>query len=107
MSNYVTFRIVETRNEDWILYLHNHSQRLVSEQFRSRALDEVVTKLKGQISYRRGFCSALLSEMQVIGDITGRGMKTKPKSQGTASQAMRGAHLKGSAKRHSWINLTY
>ena len=49
-SNYVTFRIVETRNEDWILYLHNHSQRLVSEQFRSRDLDEVVTKLKGQIS---------------------------------------------------------
>jgi hypothetical protein len=92
MSNYVTFRIVETRNGEWFLYLHNHSQRLVSEQFRSRNLDEVVTKLKGKISYRRGFCNALLSEMQVIGGYNRRGMKTKPKSQGTTPQTTRKAH---------------
>ena len=72
MSNYVTFRIVETRNGEWILYLHNHGRRLVSEQFRSRDLDEVVKKLMGQISYRRGFCNALLNESQVIGDIENR-----------------------------------
>ena len=63
MANYVTFRIVETRNGEWKLYLHNHGRRLVSEKFRSKDLDEAVKKLKGQVKYRQHFNNALSNEI--------------------------------------------
>jgi hypothetical protein len=43
--NYVTFKIKETRDGQFILKLHNHHQGKVYEHFRSRNLDEVMDKL--------------------------------------------------------------
>ena len=57
--NYVTFKIIETRSGEFVLFLHNHSRKLVSEVFRSKILDEVVKKLKDQMDYRKRFMSAL------------------------------------------------
>ena len=45
MPNYVTFKIIETRDGVFVLYLHNHDQKLIDEQHRSTDLDEVVDKL--------------------------------------------------------------
>jgi hypothetical protein len=45
--NYVTFAKKETRSGEFVVFLHNYSQKLVSEKFRSKDLDEVVNKLKG------------------------------------------------------------
>jgi hypothetical protein len=42
-----------------VLFLRNHSKKLVSEQFRSKNLDEVVNRLKGAIEYRKHFMNAL------------------------------------------------
>ena len=57
--SYVTFKIIETRSGEFVLFLHNHSQKLVSEQFRSKNLDQVVNKLKGAMEYRKHFMNAL------------------------------------------------
>ena len=65
--NYVTFKIKETRDGQFVLYLHNHHQQKVYEHFRSRNLDEVVDKLKGQIEYRRHFMNALGNFAPVMG----------------------------------------
>jgi hypothetical protein len=59
MSNYVTFKIIETRDGEFVLHLHNHEQKLISEQHRSGDLDEVVDKLKEKIDYRRHFMNAM------------------------------------------------
>jgi hypothetical protein len=56
---YVIFKIIETRSGEFVLYLHNHSQKLVSEQFRSKDLDQVVNRLKGGMEYRKHFMNAL------------------------------------------------
>jgi hypothetical protein len=58
MPNYVTFKIIETRDGEFVLYLHNHDQKLISEQHRSTVLDEVVNKLREKIDYRRHFMNA-------------------------------------------------
>jgi hypothetical protein len=57
--NYVTFRIKETKDGEFVLYLHNHAKNLVAEQCRSRNLDEVVDKLKKGMNYRTHFNNAL------------------------------------------------
>ena len=57
--NYVTFKIIETQDGEFVLSLHNHSKELVSEQFRSDNLDEVVNRLKREMKYRKHFMNAL------------------------------------------------
>ena len=57
--NYVTFKIEEERDGEFVLYLINHSQELTSEQLRSKNIDEVVTKLKEEMRYRKHFMNAL------------------------------------------------
>ena len=59
VSNYVTFKIIESREGDFVLYLHNHDQKLIGEQFRSKDLNEVVDKLKKEMRYRKHFTGAL------------------------------------------------
>ena len=66
MPNYVTFKIIETRDGEFVLYLHNHDQKLISEQHRSRDFDEVVDKLKEKIDYRRHFMNALNNFVPVL-----------------------------------------
>ena len=66
MPNNVTFKIIESRAGESVLYLHNHGQKLVSEQHRSKDIDEIVKVLKGKMNYRSGFNNALLNEMQVF-----------------------------------------
>ena len=66
MSNYVTFKIIENRGGEFVLYLHNHEQKLISEQHRSRDLDEVVDKLKEKLNYRRHFMNALNNYAPVL-----------------------------------------
>ena len=57
--NYCTFTINETREGEFILFLYNHSREVVFERFRSKNLDEVVSRLKEDMKYRRGFRGAL------------------------------------------------
>ena len=57
--NYVTFKIIETRKGEFVLFLHNHSQKLISQVIRSQNLDEVVERLKKEMDYRKRFMSAL------------------------------------------------
>ncbi len=64
--NYVTFKIIESRKGYFVLFLHNHSRKLVSEVFRSKILDEVVKKLKSQMDYRKRFMSALSNYIPVL-----------------------------------------
>ena len=66
--NYVTFKIKETRDGDFVLYLHNHHQHKVYEKFRSRSLDEVVGKLKKVMEFRRRFMNALSNYSPVLDD---------------------------------------
>ncbi len=40
--NNVTFKILERQNGEFVLFLHNHGQKLVCEEFRSRNLEAVV-----------------------------------------------------------------
>jgi hypothetical protein len=67
--NYVTFRIKETKDGQFVLYLHNHAQQKVYEQLRSKDLDEVVGKLKKEMEYRRRFMNALGNYAPVMGVI--------------------------------------
>jgi hypothetical protein len=67
MSKNVTFTIEETPDGEFVLSLHNHSQKLVSEQHRSKDIDEVVVVLKKNMIARNGFNNAMLSELQVLG----------------------------------------
>ena len=64
--NYVTFKIIETQSWDFVLFLHNHDQKLISEKFRSKDIDEVVSKLKDEMNYRRHFMSAYSNYMPVF-----------------------------------------
>ena len=64
--NYVTFKIIETRSGEFVLYLHNHARKLVSEQYRSKNLEEVVNRLKGEMKYRKHFMNALGNYMPAI-----------------------------------------
>jgi hypothetical protein len=64
--NYVTFKIIETRPGEFILYLHNHSQKLITEKCRSKNLDEVVERLKKEMENRRRFMSALNNYIPVL-----------------------------------------
>jgi hypothetical protein len=66
MPNYVTFKILETQDGEFVLYLHNHDQKLIDEQHRSRDLDEVVDRLKEKIDYRRHFMNALNNYAPVL-----------------------------------------
>jgi len=65
-KNYVTLKIIETRDGEFVLYLHNHEQKLISEQHRSGDLDEVVDRLKEKISYRKHFMNALNNFVPVL-----------------------------------------
>jgi hypothetical protein len=65
--NYVTFKIKETTDGDFVLYLHNHHLQKVYEHFRSKNLEEVVAKLKGQMEYRKHFMNALSNYAPVMG----------------------------------------
>ena len=67
--NYVTFKIVETHKGQFVLFLHNHLKNLVSEQFRSKDLNEVVNRLKGGMEYRKRFMSALGNYIPVLNSI--------------------------------------
>ena len=42
----VTYKIIETRSGEFVLLLHNHSQKLITEKCRSKNLDGVVERLK-------------------------------------------------------------
>ena len=53
--SYVTFKINETQEGEFILFLYNHSREIVTERFRSKDIDEVVSKLKEVMKYRRAF----------------------------------------------------
>lgn len=64
--NYVTFKIIETRSGEFVLYLHNHARKLVWEQFRSKNLEEVVNRLQKSMEYRKHFMNALGNYMPVI-----------------------------------------
>ena len=64
--NYVTFKIIETRSGEFVLYLHNHARKLVSEQHRSKNLEEVVNRLQESTEYRKHFMNALGNYMPVI-----------------------------------------
>ena len=66
MSNYVTLKIIETRDGDFILYLHNHDRKLISEQLRSKDLDEVIDRLKKEMRYRKHFMGALNNYVPVL-----------------------------------------
>ena len=66
MPNYVTFKIIETRDGEFVLYLHNHDQKLIDEQHRSTDLDEIVDKLKDKIRYRKHFMGALNNFVPVL-----------------------------------------
>jgi hypothetical protein len=57
--NHVTFKINETQEGEFILFLYNHSREIVIERFRSKDLDEVVSRLKEDMKYRKGFKGAL------------------------------------------------
>ena len=57
--NHVTFKINETREGEFILFLYNHSREIVIERFRSKDLDEVVSRLKEDMKYRKVFKGAL------------------------------------------------
>jgi hypothetical protein len=65
--NYVTFKIKETKDGQFVLYLHNHAQEKVYEELRTRNLDEVVDKLKKGMDYRRHFNNALGNYTPVFG----------------------------------------
>ena len=65
--NYVTFRIKETKDGQFILSLHNHAKKLVAEQCRSKNLDEVVERLKKGMNYRTHFNNALGNYAPVFG----------------------------------------
>jgi hypothetical protein len=65
--SYVTFKIIENQSGEFVLFLHNHSNKLISERFRSKNLDEVVNKLKGEMEYRRHFMNALGNYAPVLG----------------------------------------
>ena len=67
--NYVTFKIKETRDGQFILNLHNHHQQKVYENFRSRNLDEVVGKLKKEMECRRQYMNALSNYAPVMDGI--------------------------------------
>jgi hypothetical protein len=67
--HYVTFRIKETKDGQFVLYIHNHAQEKVYEQLRSKNLDEVVEKLKKEMEYRRRFVNALSNYVPVMGAI--------------------------------------
>ncbi|UCE55821.1 MAG: hypothetical protein JSV31_10315 [Desulfobacterales bacterium] len=64
--SYVTFKIIETRGGEFVLFLHNHSQKLVTEIFRSKNLEEVVDRLKKEMRYRKHFMSALSNYIPVL-----------------------------------------
>jgi hypothetical protein len=66
IMNYVTFKIDETKSGDFVLFLHNHHQKLISEVFRSKDLDQVVSKLKGKMEYRKHFMNALCNYVPVL-----------------------------------------
>ena len=69
MPNNVTFNIKETPEGEFVLYLHNHGQKLVSEQCRSKNIDEVVAALKEKMNYRKHFNNAMGNYMPVINRI--------------------------------------
>ena len=43
--NYVTFKIAETKGGDFVLFLHNYHQKLISEKFRSKNI--LMVKMSG------------------------------------------------------------
>jgi hypothetical protein len=66
MPNNVTFNIKETPEGEFVLYLHNHGRKMVSEEYRSRDIDEIVEVLKEKMNYRTHFNNAMDNYMPVI-----------------------------------------
>ncbi|MGD2272725.1 MAG: hypothetical protein PVI06_20175, partial [Desulfobacterales bacterium] len=64
--SYVTFKIIETQSGEFILLLHNHSRKIIYQEFRSNNFDEVVEQLKEKIAYRKHFMSALNNYTTVL-----------------------------------------
>ena len=64
--NYVTFKIGETKSGEFVLFLHNHPHKIISEIFGSEDLDEVVSKLKNQMEYRKRLMRAQSNYMPVL-----------------------------------------
>jgi len=67
--NYVTFKMIETKGGEFVMFLNNHSRKLVSEVCRSRDLDEVVSRLKKEMKYRKHFMNALSNYTPVLSKI--------------------------------------
>jgi hypothetical protein len=65
----VTFKIEETPEGEFVLYLNNHGQGLVTEEYCSKDLDEVVKVLKDKIDYRRHFDNAMDNYAPVMNHI--------------------------------------
>jgi len=64
--NNVTFKILERQNGEFVLFLHNHGQKLVCEQFRSRNLQAVVDCLREKMITRKHFQNAIANYAPVI-----------------------------------------
>ena len=64
--NYVTFKIEETRNGQFVLFLHNHLQKKVFEKFRSSDLAEVFKRLKEEMKVRSDHMTALNDHASVL-----------------------------------------
>jgi len=67
--NYVTYKMLETKRGEFVLFLNNHDQKLISEVFRSRDLDAVVNRLKKEMKYRKHFLNALSNYTPVLNKI--------------------------------------
>jgi len=67
--NYVTFKMIETKGGEFVLFLNNHSQKLVSEVCRSRDIDTVVDRLKLEMKKRKHFMNALGNYAPVLNKI--------------------------------------
>ena len=67
--HYVTFKIIESRRRDFVLYLHNHSKKLIKENYRSKNIDKVVERLKKEMKHREHFMNALSNYIPVLNRI--------------------------------------
>jgi len=61
--------MIETKGGEFVLFLNNHSWKLVSEVCRSRDLDEVVNRLKLEMKKRKHFMGALSNYIPVLNKI--------------------------------------
>ena len=65
----MTFNIIEAPDGEFVLSLRNRDPKLLSEEFRSKSIDELVEELKIKIDYRRHFMNALSNYAPVLANI--------------------------------------